>query len=237
MPDTWTDALEKYRYPVDLRRFTGAGDYPGWFELNICPGDPLQTMGFETRFRGQARDHKEAWAEVVFWKLYSTGSGRAATTTRNLLARGVSAKDLWALCMAYVERPDRGTLRAFRRKLGFTAPVVATAAAFPAFVRPRDFPMVDKQVARWATRNHDRHRYFEVGGPNLQGVASLPAASVLTESHWPFVESWGDWCRFTAGELGHRTGRVWRARAVEMAVFTAQRCGLSLNPLTPEPAR
>ncbi len=70
MPNTWTDALEKYRYPVDLRRFAGAGNHPGWFDLNICPGDPLQTMGFETRFRGQAPDHREAWAEVVFWKLY-----------------------------------------------------------------------------------------------------------------------------------------------------------------------
>ena len=85
MPHTWTDALEKYRYAVDPRRFADAKHYTGWFELNICPGDPLQTMGFETRFREQARYHPEAWAEVVFWKLYSTGSGRAARTTGNLL--------------------------------------------------------------------------------------------------------------------------------------------------------
>ena len=233
MPHTWTDALEKYRYPVDLQGFADAGHYPGWFEVNIYPGDPLQTMGFETRFREQARDHLEAWAEVVFWKLYSIGSGRAARTTRNLLARETAIEDLWARCMAYVERPDRGTFRAFRRKLGFAAPVVATAATFPAFVCPRDFPMVDTQVARWAIQNHDRHRYADVGGPDLQGVESLPTVGVLRESHWSFVESWIEWCRFTARELGHRTGRVWRARDVEMAVFTAQRRGLSLNPLSP----
>ena len=138
--------------------------------------------------------------------------------------------------MAYVERPDKGTLRAFRRELGFTAPVVATAATFPAFVCPRDFPMVDTQVARWAIQHRDRHRYSSVGGPDLQGVESLPTVGVLQESHWPFVESWVEWCRFTAAELGVRTRRVWCARDVEMAVFTAQRCGLSLNPLTPEPA-
>ena len=237
MPDSWKDALQKYCYPADLRRFAAAGNHPGWFELNICPGDPLQTLGFETRFREQALDHREAWAEVVFWKLYSTGLAKAAAAAEDLLVPDVSAEELWVLCMAYVEKPDRVSFRAFRRKLGFTTPVVATAATFPAFIRPQVFPMVDTQIARWAIQNHDRHRYSDVGGPDLQGVESLPRAHVLKESHWPFVESWVEWCRFTAGELCRRTGRVWRARDVEMAVFTAQRCGLSLNPLALESAR
>ena len=73
--------------------------------------------------------------------------------------------------------------------------------------------------------------YSRVGGPDLECVPALKAG-VLTESHWRFIESWITWCRFTARKLSQRTESPWRARDVEMAVFTAQRRKLSLTPLT-----
>ena len=68
--ETWARALDEYRYPVDLTKFSGAG--ASWFELNTKPGNRIKTMEFEARFRRQAQHHLEVWSEVVFWKLYTT---------------------------------------------------------------------------------------------------------------------------------------------------------------------
>ena len=222
---SWKHALEEYRYPVDLRRFDGASRNPGWFELNICPGNRTQTESFETRFREQAPHHLEAWAEVVFWKLDSGGRGFAATQARRLLDpnRPVSASELWSSCMAYLDQPGRTTFSAFRKML-FTTPAVATAATFPAFICPEKFPMVDTQIARWVREHGGQHGY-------RGDIGRVPSAATINESHWPFVDSWMAWCRTMAAELSRRTGFSWRARDVEMAVFTAQRCGLELNPV------
>ena len=53
MPDTttWQEALDSYRYPVDLAKFPGAPEHANWFTRNIDPGDRRQTIDFETRFR------------------------------------------------------------------------------------------------------------------------------------------------------------------------------------------
>ncbi len=187
-------------------------------------------MCFERRFRDKAWKHREAWGEVVFWKLYTTPLARNRTTQRVLdRVHDVDANELWTLCMGYVENPCRGSFSAFREKLFDTARV-ATAATFPAFLCPQRFPMVDIQVTRWAKKNGPSQGYSSVGGPDLLCVPDLRGEQVM-ESHWPFVESWIKWCQFTAGELTRRTGCVWRARDVEMAVFTAQRNNLPLTPL------
>ena len=232
VPHTWTRALDAYRYPVDLREFSGAPDHAGWFDLNIDRGDPIQTMAFETRFRRQARRRLEPWAEVVFWKLYTMPPARN-NTTRAVLAHDVAVAEVWSLCMEYVENPRRQSFSAFRAKL-FDTPRVATAATFPAFLCPESFPMVDTQITRWAWDNGASHDYSAVGGPALACIPDLQGEQVM-ESHWPFVESWIRWCRFTARRLTELTGRAWRARDVEMAVFTAQRAkreGRDM-PLTP----
>ena len=229
--ETWERALESYRYPVDLTGFRDAQQHPGWFDRNIA-GNRTETMSFETRFRGQAHDHLEAWGEVVFWKLFSSGKGRAAKRTAALLGSGVAPADLWSSCADYIANPSLESFRAFRCML-FTQPVVATAATFPAFIYPEKFPMVDTQITRWARKNGGEHGYSGVGGPDLECVPELLPGAVLRESHWRFVESWIAWCQFTAGILSQGTGRVWRVRDVEMAVFSAQRRDdLTLKPLT-----
>ncbi len=227
---TWKTALDAYCYPVNLTKFADAAEYPGWFEQNIKPGNRRQTMDFEDRFRKYGRDNLEAWGEVAFWKNYAMPKARKKIT-RKVLAGGVSeacAAKLWRVCNDYVDKFDLESFRAFR-KLLFKTSRVANAATFPAFVRPDKFPMVDMQITRWALKHGAKHRY--PGGPALECVPDLSSDEVLRESHWPFVESWIKWCRFTACKLEILTGDTWRARDVEMAVFTAQRSGLKLNPL------
>lgn len=229
--ETWERALDAYRYPVDLTGFRDAEAHPGWFDLKIEPGDRTQTASFETRFRAQALEHLEAWGEVVFWKLFSGGTGRAAKRAGVLLNSGAVAADLWSSCSNYIANPNLDSFRTFRCKL-FTQPVVATAATFPAFICPEQFPMVDTQVTRWARENSNAHRYSGVGGSDLECVPKLLPGAVLRENHWTFVESWIGWCQFTAAVLSQRTGRAWRARDVEMAVFAAQTSrNLTLRPL------
>ncbi len=229
--ETWEKALDEYRYPADLTLFRDAGKYQSWFNWDINLGNRSQTMEFEARFKAQAIHHLEAWAEVMFWKLYTTGERARNERTLHLLHSRISPGELWSACKDYIESPGVETFRVFRNKL-FRSPVVATAATFPAFICPEKFPMVDMQVIKWARKYGDRHRYSGVGGPNLADVPALERNGNLQESHWSFIGSWIDWCRFTARRLNELTERAWRARDVEMAVFTAQRFKLPLQPLT-----
>ena len=228
--ETWKKSLDKYRYPVDLRKFHSDTEHRGWFELNVSPGDPSQTRDFEARFRKLAPYHLEVWAEVTFWKLYSR-RGIAAKNAVKVLRSGVSPRTLWWSCNDYIEDPSRESFRKFRSLL-FDTPSAATAATIPAFICPERFPMVDTQVTRWAGSNGHLHNYAEIGGPGLKGIPVLKPREVLRESHWTFIKSWIFWCEFTACILTRRTRYAWRARDVEMAVFTAQRCGMPLNPLS-----
>ncbi len=236
MTESWEGALRSYAYPVDLRKFKYAGKFPGWFEKDLVAGCPSETTAFEDRFRKLAPHHLEAWYEVVFWKMYSQEFRRDAVATRtitNVEKTGVSASDLWGLCHEYMDTLDKKSFRNLRNKLfGY---MIATAATFPAFIDPLNFPMVDTQVARWARTNASRFSYAQVGGPLLlQGPEFGRSATALDDRlnrHWNFVMSWYEWCRFTAELLSDRTDRTWRARDVEMAVFHAQRSGLDLSPL------
>ena len=231
MPHTWKQARDAYCYPVNLKKFTDAAEYPDWFKENIKPGDRRQTMDFEAKFREHGQDNLKAWGEVAFWKNYKRRAAANRITKKNVLARRISAIDLWSKCNDYIENPCLESFRAFRELL-FKTPVVATAATFPAFVCPEKFPMVDKLITRWALEHGAEHGY--PGGPALTCVPDLSSGEVLQESHWPFVESWIRWCQCTARELDKLeilTGETWRARDVEMAVFAAQKCGLELKPL------
>ena len=85
--------------------------------------------------------------------------------------------------------------------------------------------MVDTQIAAWLREHGDNHGY--------PGDVQHVPKGIIKEQHWSFVESWVRWCRSTAHKLNQRADFEWRARDVEMAVFTAQRDGLTLTPLAP----
>ena len=270
--DSWTHALHNYSYPVDLSKYELAGDFsPGWFELNLSKGDRNDTIRFENRFRGEARNNIEVWYEVIFWKYYSFGLIRDSQTSKRVWSVAVSrAPDLirrveemglngelvdqvahffgyerqeveevteitpsllWDSCWEYIENPGLESFRSFRDLL-FKLDVVATAATFPAFLKPDAFPMVDRQIARWSRENGADHDYENWEGPTLKTHPDLVKPNhFLTDRDWLFVQSWIEWCRFTANRLSDLTGCHWRARDVEMAVFTAQRKSLPLKPL------
>lgn len=218
MPQTWQNALDSYRYPVRLADFKDAGMYPGWFEYDTGNGDQSHTVEFEGWFRELAPYHLEAWYEVVFWKLYSQG-GRRDRITPNAIANiersRLTATDLWNLCHDYINNPCKDSFKAFRENL-FPSSVVATAATFPAFICPDEFPMVDKRIASWASDHAREHVYCLP-----TGTIALPVKGNVN-SFDQFVGPWYEWCRHTATILSRLTDKHWRARDVEMAVFTAE---------------
>lgn len=136
----------------------------------------------------------------------------------------MTAKRLYELCLSYMARKDRRTLLDFQKNL-FRSFAVPVAATFPAFFCPEDFPMVDNQIARWAKANGHHHIYR-----NSSGMAQRPPSTDVNSVDL-FVLPWYRWCQTTADILNKSTDRHWRARDVEMAVFTAQRSSLPLNPL------
>ena len=94
--------------------------------------------------------------------------------TQQVLNSAVPPDELWLACTNYIENGNLESFRALRRKL-FDSPVVATAATFPAFICPERFPMVDRQITRWASENSHLHRYpkFTNGESKLLEINDL----------------------------------------------------------------
>ena len=171
-----------------------------------------ETFAFQSNFKRQAPDRLEAWFEVAGWKSLRSES----KTANHIRSTGITARELLGLCENYIDNPTKETFRRFRFHIAKTD-VVATAATFPAFLRPDLFPMVDTQTAKWVSRNP----WTGIAAPNLT------KGKVLHERHWPYVWDWVRWCRQVAQQLG----ASWTPRDVEMAVFTAQRSHLDLPSL------
>jgi hypothetical protein len=230
MPETWTRAVNAYNYPVTLSDYGKASEFPNHFMRTIA-GDRTSTIEFENYFRANYSDSVEPYLEVVFWKLYSQrkrfGFEKTDRIVDNVLQEGVTATELRGAIDLFVEKPTKANLSVLRARLGLKSPVLAVALTFPAFVDPFRFPMVDMQTARWITSNHPNHNQnrrslltpFKFGYPSLQ------------DNDFPNYINWVAWCREIAHALTDATNIVWRARDVEMAVFTAARQSLPLNPL------
>jgi hypothetical protein len=115
---------------------------------------------------------------------------------------------------------------------------IAVCATFPAFIAPDQFPMVDRQIAKWVVNNavsQNRGSHCSQCGVFLHPPRPFDQRKdVLKLSHYPFIESWIAWCGCQARRLTELSRRYCRARHVEMAIFTAQRLDPQLK-LPPVP--
>jgi len=237
MFNTWAYALENYSYPFDLCKFDDARNYPGWFALSSNSGNRAETMQFEDYFRQHALDAIEPWLEVVYWKISNQPLSRNKTTravAQHLLSGQVSPRLLWDACNSFVEKPTRQNFESFR-KMFVSDNAIAVAATFPAFLKPAFFPMIDRRVARWVARNMEEHNAADPDGIQLM-KPDTPVLenekAVLTMKDYPFYERWIKWCYSTSLKLTQHTSQNWRARDVEMAIFTAWGKGKHTKELT-----
>jgi len=229
VPETWTKALSDYEYPVRLSDYNRADQFPDHF-IHSIPGNRTSTIEFEDRFRADSGNRVEPYFEVVFWKLYSRANWRQKGTdgvVDHVLQAGVTAPDLRTAIDSFVEKPTEPNLSVLRALLGIKTQVLAVALTFPAFVDPVGYPMIDRQTARWITDNHAIHNRNR---RNLLTPFQCGYTS-LRYNDFPNYLKWVRWCREVADVLTDRTDMEWRARDIDMAVFTAAREGLSLNVL------
>jgi hypothetical protein len=245
MPSTWEKALRLYRWSVTFTDFKDAHQFPGWFSFDLAVGDRSKTIEFESRFRKHAQKDREAWLEVVFWKVYGiplVRNGLTHAVNTNFQVRGISAESLWQACKNYISKPSKANFESFRQLFGFTAPVIAVAATFPAFIDPVSYPMVDTRIAKWVGKCMATHNEADRAGPQLIRPRFLDYSrpGVLAMTDYDFMRHWTLWCVHTAHKLTNHTSLKggWRARDVEMAVFRAwggrgkQHPELLLNPLS-----
>lgn len=229
MPDTWTRALNDYSYPVSLPDYKRSREFPDYFTRRI-PGDRASTIDFEDYFRAGSEHSIKPWIEVAFWKLCGRKKrfeARVDSLADHLRDQGVTASELCCAVDLFAAKPIKTNLSVLRALLGIKAPVLALALTYPAFVCPDQFPMVDTNTARWVSENYENHNRSR----ETQLTPFDIGRGVVRDSHFDSYLNWVHWCRETAKTLTARTHMDWRARDVEMAVFTAAREGLSLNRL------
>lgn len=229
VPQSWITALRKYRYRVRVTDYGRANDFPGFFTQDIA-GDRKSTIEFEDYFRANSEHSIEPYVEVAFWKLCGEKKrfeARVNDLAEHLRGQRVTASELRRAADLFLDKPTKVNLSVLRALLGIKNPVLALALTYPAFVDPARFPMVDTNTARWVSRNSEIHSQ----GRAKKLTPFKRGRSSLQDNDFDNYLNWVHWCRETAGILTGKTDMTWRARDVEMAVFTAARKDLSLNPL------
>jgi hypothetical protein len=229
MPKSWINALNAYWYHVDLTTYEGAKKFPGFFNMCIA-GDRESTIAFENHYRETAPTNTEPFFEVVYWKLYSQQKIAQAKTNgvvEYVQRHGIAPDKLWDSVQQFVVAQKIVNLRGIRELLGFKTPVLAVPLTFPALASPWKIPMIDNHVANWVNCNYDEH--------NANRSSKLTQFKMkhtsLRDDDFPSYLNWVAWCQEVAQVLKRLTELNWRARDVEMAVFTAKRSGMRLNVL------
>lgn len=229
MSDSWTRALDAYSYPVNLRDHERAHEFPGFLNM-IIVGDRNSTITFENHYQETAPTDIAAFFEVVFWKLYSQKRIRQNSTTRIVdfvQEHRITPRQLWEVVHQFVESQTRENLKRIRKLLGIKTDVLAIALTLPALASPKTIPMIDNQVARWVNHNAADHNINRI---NKLAPFKMSYTSLRDNDFSNYLD-WVVWCQEVAHILMKLTGEEWRARDVEMAVFTAQRKGMVLNVL------
>jgi len=238
MPNSWIRALDAYSYPVNLRNYERAHEFPGFFDM-IIVGDKNSTIAFEDYFRSNIQKI-EAWCEVVFWKLYSQRKYRDKNTKKCWdfwKSEDITAKDLYNAANNFIVNNDRDSFNKYRKLWPFSSRVIAVLATLISFLAPDYFPMIDTRIAKWVDSQLNIHNKSDPDDPQLlKSRYGQTTSTVLTMADFDFYSRWIYWTRHTANKLSQQTEIKWRARDVEMAVFTAwggKRCPHPWLPLDP----
>jgi hypothetical protein len=218
------NALRNYSYPVRLASYQGAARFPQYFRHTI-KGDRESTIQFENYFRANSIS-LEPWFEVVFWKMFSQARVANEQTDRIIQQLTspvvINPRVLLNYAGRFTRSESMPDFDLFRKQFKYRSNVIATVATFPAFLDPVNFPMVDTRVAKWVNNQYKVQNSHDSKGPQL--IPSVfdnnSASTVLTMADFDFYIHWIRWTRHMARKLNALTGFPWRARDVEMAVFT-----------------
>ena len=229
---TWQEALNAYKYRADLSEYQKRSEFPGFFGKRI-PGCRKSTIEFEDYFRGLAPKTIQVWYEVAFWKLYSQPpwrSRKVSSIVDYTSTQAVTAAQLWEATQQFIRTPSKIGLTYLRGLLGFKYGM-AVPLTFVAFADPQSYPMVDRRVADWVNANLEKHNAGRNNKLTKFRSREWKKANFIPDSDFGAYMDWVSWCREIASMLSGLTNTCWRARDVEMAIFTAYRPVPSLSVL------
>ena len=221
MCESWVNALEKYSWRVDLGRFKRAADYPGYFNRVIRPAD---VVAFENQFRGaiDGTGSFEIAGEVCFWKSHRNNTQKLLT----YLAERVNWDRFVRAIKQVAASPSHDNFVALQsacsQPSGFATPIT-----FLAFYKPTEYPMVDKHIANWWAVNKAKYGYEASPKFSQRGDGLIQRS----KQSWNAYIAWTRFCCDYAARMAKNCGVNWRARDIEMAVWEAQKDGVSLNAL------
>lgn len=233
MKNTWITALDNYGYNVKLYDYVDSDMSSNFFDIEII-GDRKSTIEFEKRFRENS-DKIEAWCEVVFWKLYSQGGRSEKNTTRcwnHWRDNDITGKCLRNAAEKFIEKQDESSLKEYKKLWPFKSEAITILITHISFLKPEEFPMADTRIAKWVNQEYQSN-IFNDGVPSELQLIKPKVRSGIRMSDFNFYMRWILWTRYMAAKLTEETDFKWRARDVEMAVFTAQGKNFpsKLNPL------
>ncbi|MBN2488269.1 MAG: hypothetical protein JXA98_04510 [Methanosarcinaceae archaeon] len=228
MDNNWVNALKKYNWTVNLQQFVDASIYKGYFDRTIRPDD---VVIFENRFRRAINNGSsfEIAGEVCFWKNYGNPQSRNRITT-NLLSYH-KEKTNWENFVRVVkeisDNPSSDKFvslkRACNQQNGFATPIT-----FLAFYNPIEFPMVDKHIANWWIKHKETYGFRDFPDFSQRKNDDWIKSN---NDNWNAYIAWKTFCCDYAKKIARNYGLNWRARDVEMAVWEAQKNGISLEVL------
>ena len=226
MCKSWVSVLGQYNWRVDLRHFSAAASYSGYFNRVIRPDD---VVAFEDAFSTAVDEAGsfEIAGEVCFWKNYGVFQARNRVTQELLtyLAERVNWDRLVRAIKEVSANPSYDNLVAFQgacnQPYGFATPIT-----FLAFYRPTEYPMADRHIANW-WRAH-KADYGLRDSPDFSQYNGVIQPCKIS---WNAYIAWTRFCFDYAARMARNCGLNWRARDVEMAVWEAQKGGVSLNAL------
>ncbi len=218
----WQQARDAFNWRVDLRHFKDAGKYPGFFDRVI---EPAQTEPFEAAFRAELNlaGKVERASEVLFWKNY--GNYKARDRISRFLFEWIdSSPQGWGRFVEALKKlADQPTWELYQSFIGTCGMTsgFATPLTFLSFCDPQRFPMIDRKIGAWWSRRF----------PDKPAFTWNPSKTVVTPTKQSFEAylAWAGFCRQQAAELTRLSGRPWRARDVEMAVWVDEKAELPLT--------
>lgn len=234
MTVSWIKALDAYSYPVDLQKYKNAKKFPGFFNGDII-GNRRSTMDFEKYFRKKAPTRIEPYLEVTYWKQYFRDpDNQTDIRWRQIMERGTTAAELWQVVQQFASEQTVENLQKIWIAFGYSSNVLATPLTFPVLASPETIPMIDMLVAKWVNKNlkqHNINRTCELTPFHISDSSPLKG----TDHNFESYVYWVRWCREVSTVLTDLNSKPWRARDVEMAVYTAERSKgkLDLEPLPP----
>lgn len=219
--EAWKAARDRFEWQIDLSKFKDAKKHPGFFNRVIESGQIVQ---FEDRFRASltTTGRVESAAEVAYWKNGKNHKGRDRIT-RDLM-QWINRPEHWMKFVeALRELAVAPSWKSFQNFIGSNGQVAAFAVplTFLSFYDPVRFPMVDKRVGEWWTKRFPHEPQFTWDTKRTRITPSMKSFEAYL--------AWTDFCRRQAAELARLSGTPWRARDVEMAVWSDKEAQLPLD--------